>query len=259
MFNAIIIQPLLNVLFFFYGIVPGHDFGIAVILLTVVVRLILWPLAAKQLHSQKKLTAIQPEVKKIQEKYKKDPQKMNAAVMELYKEKEVSPFSSCLPTLLQLPILFGFFYVFRKFANTDFLAMTNGGILKDIYPFVRNFGPIKDFISATKTVNTSFIGLVDLAKPSLYLGVAAGALQFVQSKMIMPKTSDNSPQSTISKQMIYIFPALTILIAAKLPAALPLYWAVTTLFAILQQYLILHRDVENLEEDKYEPKRNKKS
>jgi hypothetical protein len=98
MFEMLITRPLLNVLFFFSAVIPGHDFGIAVILLTVFVRLILWPLAQKQLHSQKKLNAIQPEVNRLKKKYEKDPQKFNAAVMELYKEKETNPFSSCLPT-----------------------------------------------------------------------------------------------------------------------------------------------------------------
>jgi YidC/Oxa1 family membrane protein insertase len=120
-------------------------------------------------------------------------------------------------------------------------------------------GPIKQFIASNSAVNTTFIGLVDLAKPSLILGVMAGILQFIQSKMLMPKTNEKNVQSAMTTQMTYIFPVLTVLIAAKLAAALPLYWVVTTLFAILQQYLILHRDVENLEEDKYESKRNKKS
>jgi YidC/Oxa1 family membrane protein insertase len=247
MFEALIVRPLLNILFFFYAVTPGHDFGVAVILLTAAVRLILWPLAAKQLHSQKAMTAIQPEVKKIQEKYKSDPQKMNAAVMELYKEKEVSPFSSCLPLILQLPILFGFFYVFRKFGNPAFLQMNSSGILSQIYPFVQNIAPVKAFIAANSVVNTTFFGLVDLAKPNLILGVIAGALQFVQSKMLMPKTQEKDAASAITTQMTYLFPVLTVFIAATLPSALPLYWTVTTLFAILQQYLVMHRDVETLE------------
>lgn len=257
MFYIIIVQPLLNVLFFLYAVLPGHDFGIAVILLTVLVRLVLWPLAAKQLHSQKKLSAIQPEVNHLKNKYKKDPQKFNAAVMELYKEKEVNPFSSCLPTLLQFPFLIGLFYVFVKFKNPDFLRLTPEGILKDIYPFIQNFGPAKSFISSHDTVNTTFLGLMDLAKPSIALALAAGALQFVQSKMLMPARPTGGPkekgadtQSALTSQMTYLFPVLTVVIAWSLPAALPLYWAVTTLFAVGQQYLVMHRDVEVLEEGK---------
>lgn len=250
-FNLIIIQPLLNILFFINAIVPGHDFGIAVILLTILVRFALWPLAAKQLHSQKALTAIQPEVNKLKKKYEKDPQKFNAAVMELYKEKEVSPFSSCLPTLLQLPVLFGFFYVFRQFAKPDFVKIAaDSGIMTQIYPFIKNLNIVSNFTSNIQTVNTYMFGLLDLAKPNVYLGVIAGALQFVQSKMMMPKHQEKDTQSAVTKQMTYLFPILTVFIAISLPAALPLYWAVTTLFAIGQQYLVMHRDVETLEKKK---------
>lgn len=250
MFELLITKPLLNILFFFHAVVPGHDFGIAVIFLTIFVRVLLWPLAQKQLHSQKKLNAIQPEVNRLKKKYEKDPQKFNAAVMELYKEKETNPFSSCLPTLLQLPILFGFFYVFRKFGNADFLQMTQNGILKDIYPFLQNWGPVKSFIGSVSTFNTNFLGLINLAKPNIWLGVVAGALQFVQSKMMMPKVKEKDTASAVSNQMLYLFPILTVFIAISLPAALPLYWAVTTLFAIGQQYLVMHHDVDKLEEKK---------
>lgn len=251
MFETIIVQPLLNVLFFFYAAVPGHDFGIAVILLTLFVRLALWPLAQKQLHSQKALSAIQPEVNKLKEKYKNDPQKFNAAVMELYKEKEVNPFSSCLPTLLQLPFLFGLFYVFNKFRDPNFIkVVTDSGILTQIYPFLKDASFFKPFIESIKEVNTQMFGLLDLAKPNIYLGVLAGALQFVQSKMLMPKKQENDTASAVTSQMTYLFPILTIFIAISLPAALPLYWSVTTLFAIGQQYLVMHRDVETLEHKK---------
>lgn len=250
MFNIIIVQPLLNILFAFYAIIPGHDYGVAVILLTVLVRLVLWPLASKQLHSQKKMTAIQPEVNRLKNKYKKDSQKFNAAVMELYKEKEVNPFSSCLPTILQFPFLIGLFYVFLKFKNPDFLKLTPEGILKDIYPFIQNLGPVKAFISTHSSMSTTFFGFMDLAKPSIALAVIAGALQFVQSKMLMPKEKGADAQSALTSQMTYLFPLLTVFIAWRLPAALPLYWSVTTLFAVGQQYLIMHRDVEVLEEGK---------
>lgn len=251
MFDQIIVQPLLNVLFFFYSAIPGHDFGIAVILLTAFVRLALWPLASRQLHSQKALSAIQPEVSKLKEKYKNDQQKFNAAVMELYKEKEVNPFSSCLPTIIQLPFLFGLFYVFQKFTDPNFIKIVgDGGIMGQIYPFLKDASFLKPFITSIKEVNTSFFGLLDLAKPSIYFGVVAGVLQFIQSKMLMPARQEKDASSAITSQMTYIFPVLTVFIAISLPAALPLYWIVTTLFAIGQQYMVMHRDVDILEKKK---------
>lgn len=259
MFETLIVQPLLNVLFLFYSVIPGHDFGIAIILLTVFVRLVLWPLAQKQLHSQKALTKIQPEVNKLKEKHKDDPQKFNAAVMELYKEKEVNPFSSCLPTLLQFPFLIGLFYVFIKFKDPNFvkvMADASSGIVAEIYPFIRNLGAVKEFIAETKVLDTTMFGILDLAKPNIVLGVLAGLTQFVQSKMMMPKKEDNQAEAAAFSGMTYFFPILTVGISVTLPAALPLYWTITTVFMVLQQYLVMHRDVDGLEK-KSERKSNK--
>lgn len=259
MFNAIFVQPLLNLLYWLYATVPGHDFGIAVILLTVAVRLFLWPIASKQLHGQKALTALQPEVNKLKEKYKNDQQKFNQAVMELYKEKEVNPFGSCLLTLVQFPFLIGLFYVFNKFRSPEYVQIAaNTGIIADLYPFVRE--ATAEFTKTITSIDTHFLGWVDLAKPYLPFGIVAGALQFAQSKMLMPKKEDagKDPAAAMTTQMTYFFPVLTVIISATLPAALPLYWSVTTLFAVGQQYLVMHKDVEGLEE-KSESKRSKKS
>lgn len=261
MLNTLVTQPFLNLLFVLYTAIPGHDFGLAVIILTIVIRFALYPLAKKQLHSQKALTAIQPEVNQLKEKYK-DPQVFQAKVMELYKEKEVNPFGSCLPLLIQMPFIIGLFYVFVKFKDPNFLPLSNEtGILSQVYPFIKEWGFVKSFVANNSAVDTHFFGLVDLAKPSLYFAIAAGALQFVQTRMLTPKTKDGTKkdaQANMTASMSYIFPVLTVFIAVSLPAALPLYWSVTTLFAIGQQYLVMHHDVEVLEE-KSERKRSKKS
>lgn len=248
MFESFIVQPLLNILFVIDAALPGNDFGIAVIILTILIRFALYPLAKKQLHSQKALSDLQPEVNKLKEKYKKDPQKLQAATMELYKEKEVNPFGSCLPLLIQMPFLIGLFYVFLKFKDEAFLALTNEGILGQIYPFVQNLSFVQSYIAENEVISTSLLGLVNLAEPFLPLAILAGALQFVQSKMLTPKKKGDDAAANVMAQMVYIFPVLTIFIALNLPAALPLYWSVTTLFAIAQQYLTIHHDVEELEE-----------
>ncbi|MDD3480904.1 MAG: YidC/Oxa1 family membrane protein insertase [Patescibacteria group bacterium] len=256
MFETIIVQPLLNLLFVLYTGIPGHDFGIAVIVLTVIIRFALYPLAKKQLHSQKALSEIQPEINKLKEKYK-DPKEFQAKTMELYKEKEINPFGSCLPLLLQFPFLIGLFYVFLKFQDANFLTFADGGILNQIYPWVQELSFVKAFTTGNTAVDTTFFGITDLAHPNIYLAVVAGALQFVQSKMLTPKKAEGE-KANMATQMTYIFPVLTVVIAMRLPAALPVYWATTTLFAIVQQYLIMHREVETLEE-KSERKRSKKS
>jgi YidC/Oxa1 family membrane protein insertase len=258
MLNTLVTQPFLNLLFALYTAIPGHDFGLAVIILTVVIRFALYPLAKKQLHSQKAMTAIQPEVNKLKEKYK-DPQVFQAKVMELYKEKEVNPYGSCLPLIIQMPFILGLFYVFIKFKDPNFLPLNSDtGIMSQIYPWLKDLGFVKSFLANNTAVDTRFLGLVDLSKPNVYLAVFAGALQFVQSKMLTPKKKEKDAQSNMMSGMTYIFPFLTVFIALSLPAALPIYWSVTTLFAIGQQYLVMHHDVEVLEESS-ERKRSKKS
>lgn len=249
MFFAILIQPIINLLVFFYSLVPGHDFGIAIILVTIVIRLLIWPLQTQTLRSQKQLQKIQPEIKKIQDKYKNDPQKMQAKVMELYKEKEVNPFSSCLPSLLQLPIMIGLFYAVFKFENAEYLNLINQGqgLAKDLYPFIYNLPFVKSALSVP--FSTMFLGLVDLAKPSIILAILAGLTQFIQTKMILPKEQDPA-QKANTMVMLYGLPVFIAFIATRYAAALPLYWIVTSLMAILQQYLVMQHDIEVLEEDK---------
>jgi len=248
MLHDIFVQPLINLIFIFYSLL-GHNFGLAVILLTIVIRLILWPFQSQTLRNQKALNKIQPEVKKIQEKYKNDPPKMNSMVMELYKEKEVNPFSSCLPTLIQLPLLFALFYAIRPFGDVDFINMANhtNGLWNEIYEFIKNLGFTQTAL--TGTFNTDMFGILNLAKPSIVLAIIAGATQFFQMKMVMPKKNLDDTQKAMSS-MIYIFPVLTVFIGLSFPAALPLYWIVTTLIAALQQWLVMRQDIDELEEKK---------
>lgn len=258
MFESIIVQPLLNILFVIDAAVPGNDFGVSVVILTLLIRFALYPLASKQLHSQKALSAIQPDIDRLKKKHKNNPKALHEATLELYKEKEIKPFASCLPLLIQMPFLLGLFYVFLKFRETSFLALTEEGILGQIYPFVEEISFVSHFIASNDTLSTVSLGLVDLSQPVIPLAIAAGALQFVQSKMLMPKKKSEDPTAKMMAQMLYIFPILTIAVAITLPSALPLYWSVTTIFAIVQQYFIINRDVEKLEE-KDERKPAKKS
>ncbi len=264
---TIFVQPEINLLVFFYSIIPGHDFGVAIILLTVVIRLIVWPLQSQTLRNQKALNKIQPEIKAIQAKYKNDPAKMQKMLQELYKEKEVNPFSSCLPSLIQLPLLFALFYAIRPFGNAAYIDVTNhaAGLWNDIYPWLRNIPFVKDALS--QPISTDLFGIVNLTKPNWILALVAAGTQLVQSKMIMPKHNLDQSQK-IMNQTLYLFPVMTFIIGLSFPSALPLYWIVQTLMMILQQYLIMHRDIDKLEESapvvvikeekKKKPKKEKK-
>lgn len=244
-FDTILIAPLVNALFFIYGIIPGHDFGLSIIILTVLIRLVLWPLANKQLHSQKKMQALQGDIAKVREKAAGDKQKESAMLMELYKEKEVNPFSACLPTLLQFPILIAMFVVFKKATGSI------SGVEQLLYEPVKNLHYIQQVLSGQIPFNTDLFGLINMAKPSILLAIIAGITQFAQVKMITPKKQKSNvkdSQAQMTAMMNYTFPALTIFIAWSLPAALPMYWISTNMVAILQQWLVMRKEVDEMEE-----------
>lgn len=239
MFELIFIKPVVNILFLFYTLFPLHDLGISVIIVTLLIRGLLWPLAAKSLHSQRKLQAIQPKIKELKEKHKGDPKAFNVAVFELYKEKEVNPFSSCLLGLIQIPFMIALFLAFRNAISVD----SFGHLL---YGSLRNLGVLKEILKNKELFQPFLLGLVDLTKASIILATLAGALQFWQSKMLLPKHQDETQR--MMSQMNYFLPVMIFIFAIKLPAIFPLYWVITTLVMILQQYLIIRHDVLELEE-----------
>ncbi len=220
----IIYRPLLNLLVMFYNILPGHDIGVVIILLTILIRLILAPSFHKSLKSQKAMNDLQPKLNELREKYKDDKEGQARAMMDLYREYKINPLSSCLPLLIQLPILIALYQVFNK---------ALAGNLNGLYNFVHNPGSIDPY----------FLNLINLAKPSIVLGVLAGLAQFWQSKMMMPKASQqqDATAKAMSLQTTYVLPVVSIIVAIRLPAGLPLYWIVTTLFAIAQQYYIMRK------------------
>lgn len=222
LFNLVLVQPLINLLVFAYNYIP--DIGVAIIIITVVVRILLAPSFHKSLRNQKQMMALQPKLNALREKHKHNKEEQAKAIMELYKEHKASPFSSCLPLLIQLPLLFALYKVFVIGLGTE-------GVKKYLYSFVQDPGHI----------DPSFLNLVDLSHPSIVLGVIAGITQFVQAKMMVPPagTAQDSTAKAMQFQMLYFLPVLTMLFSLTLPAGLPLYWIVTTLFAIVQQYYIM--------------------
>jgi YidC/Oxa1 family membrane protein insertase len=231
LFHQIVYQPIYNALIFLYNVLPGHDLGVAIIALTVIIRFILYPVAKKQIESQKKLQDLQPEIKKLQEKHKNDKEKQGKALMEFYKEKKVNPASGCLPLVIQIVFFIALYRAFIAGLNFD-----SG--CPDLYYFVH----------CPEGIKTTFLGILDLSKPSMILAVIAAAGQFFQTKMIMPKTNTPAKKgdfsSIMNQQMLYLGPLLTLFIGAKFPAGLALYWVVNTLFAIVQQYFVMKKKDE---------------
>jgi len=209
-FNIIFYKPLFQALFWLSKNLPGNDLGIAIIVLTCAIRLLIYPLNTKAIQSQKALQKLQPKIQEIQSKFKDDKEKQGKAMMDLYRQEKINPFSGCLPMLIQLPILMALFLVFKDFAsNLD---------------------------------SPTFLGIINLTEPSKVLAVLAGITQFIQVKMVSPKNKPGKDKSDFSqimqKEMLFLFPLITVVFLWKLPSAIGVYWLTTNLFSIIQQYLI---------------------
>ncbi|OQA04985.1 MAG: Membrane protein insertase MisCB precursor [bacterium ADurb.Bin400] len=219
--EVLLYQPLYNLLILFAWLTPSHSIGWAIILLTIVVRLALLPSSLKAAKAQAKLQALRPQILEIQKKYK-DHAEQSRQLFALYKREGVSQFGSCLPLLIQIPIMFALYSVFRHSINGS-----SYDLLYAITP-------------RPETMSHFFLGL-DLSTPEMWvLPILAGASQFVLSMLTMkamPQTSGamEDQAQMMMKQMNYIFPVATIFIARMFPAALALYWVVSTVFGVVQQ------------------------
>lgn len=227
-FDVALYHPLFNSLVLIYNYIPGHDFGIAIIVLTILIRIILYPVSVKALNSQKTLQALQPKIQEIQKKYKDNKEQLAKETLELYRKEKINPFSGLFLALIQLPILIALYTVFWKGLNPA--ELTN------LYSFVSNPGQI----------NAIFLGIVDLSKANLVIAILAGIFQFFQTKMLTPKSNPGQGKSSdisqmMQKQMVYFFPFLTVFILMSLPSAIGLYWIVSGIFSIVQQYFILKK------------------
>lgn len=232
-FETFFYQPILNLVIFLYNITPGHDLGVAIILLTIAIKAVLWPLSQQALKSQKNLQTLQPEIDKLKRKYKDKKEELSRAMLSLYQEKKINPFSSCLPLLIQLPFLFAVFKVFRD-------GFENGSL--DL---------VYSFIARPETVNSISLGLVNLSEPNAAIAVLAGGAQYFQAKMTIGKQAEKKEgeapnmAQAMNKQMLYVMPFLTVFIGMTLPGGLSLYWFATTVLTIAQQKLIFQKDDEN--------------
>ncbi len=233
LFHSIIYQPLYNILIFLYNVVPGKDFGVSIILITILLRTVLIPLYKKQIESQKKLQELQPKIKALQEQTKNNKEQQTKQLMELYKENKTNPFSGCLPLIVQLIFLIAIYQVLIK--------ISSNGLTVDS-------SQLYSFISSPEKINQLFISLVDLTKPSIIIAALAAIAQYFQTKMLMGQQptaalqTENTDKPDIAqmmnKQMLYLGPFLTLFIGIKFPAGLSLYWLTGTLFMLIQQIML---------------------
>ncbi len=265
-FDVIIVQPIFNLLMLVYGIIP--DFGISIIIFTIIIRFLLWPLAKKQINQAKAMRAMQPELQKIKKKHKNNRQAQSLAMMDLYKKHNISPFGSIGILLIQLPILIGMYQVVRIFVlHRDELGKFTYGIL-DNMPVVHNL------VQNPDQFNNSFLGVMDLTQQAvsqngtvfslLILALAVSFLQYFVSKQMSPtdgkktrklrdilseasqgKEADQSEMNAIVMQkMMKFMPIMLFFIMISLPGALSLYMATSSLVAYGQNALILKQNEE---------------
>jgi YidC/Oxa1 family membrane protein insertase len=244
-FTVGIFEPLLNGLLYIQKILPGHDLGLAIILLTILIKVALYIPSLSSIRASRQLQTLQPRLKAIQEKYKNDRETLAKEQMALYKESKVNPFASCLPLLIQIPFFIGLYQVFINGLKIDQEGILQASVLKHVYPFLRSY-------YETTSINTNFLGFLDLAKShglaNIVLAVVAGFAQFWQTKMLaapkephIKEARDESMASATTKQMTYILPAFTAYLTYTFPAGLGLYWVVQSLLTIAQQYIFLRR------------------
>ncbi len=224
LFNQILYIPLFNAVVWLYNFIPGDDFGVAIIVLTLIVRLILLPLSIKGIKSQKALNDVGPKVKEIKEKYKSDMNTQSAEILKLYKENGINPLSGCLPLLIQIPILIALYRVFINSFKPESLEL------------------LYSFVQVPEVINRIAFGFLDLAMANPVLVIISGAAQYFQMKASVSKNqSGNKQLDSMNRQMLYFFPVMIIIIGWKLPAGLLVYWITTTGISLLEQVYIKNR------------------
>jgi len=270
-FELVVVQPIFNLLMGLYAVVPGGDFGVAIIIFTIIVRFLLYPLTRSMLHQSKAMRKLQPELARIKKQSKGNRQAESLAMMELYKKHGVSPFRSIGILLIQLPIFIALFQVIQIF------TMHRDQIEKFTYGFLEQIGPIKELIANPDNFNEKLLGIVDLTKSAfsdgrvdiflVILAVVAGITQYIMSRQTMPKTenkrrirdimadaaegkqADQSEMNAIVMQrMMKVLPIFMFFVMISVPGALALYYAVSNLVAVGQQAYLLRQDEEELEQ-----------
>lgn len=238
-FHTFFYQPLFNALIFLYELIPGGDFGLAIILLTLLIRALLFPLNAKSIRSQKAISDLEPKLQAIRKKFEGNKEKIAKETMRIYQEAKINPFSGLVLVLIQLPILIALYRVFTKSV------------------FVEELQYLYSFISRPQEIKPNFL-MTDLSQPNALLAAGAGILQFLQTKMqsssskkAKTETGNQSDFSQVlQKQMLYFFPAFTFLILLRIPSAISLYLAASAIFSILQIFYVQKKEIrKNKKED----------
>ncbi len=266
MFTTFIVQPIFNVLSLIYALIPGHDFGIAIILFTIVARFALYPLLKKQLKHTKAMREMQPELKKIKEASKGNKQQESVMMMELYKEKQIKPLSQIGLMIVQIIVFLALFSGLNRVVNNP------QQIVDFSYSPIQNTSWMQEVAADPAKFDERFLGSIDLTRaavesgralyiPALLLVLGSAIVQFLQIKQTLPKDKNarklrdilkdaNSGKqadsmevnAAMGRTLVYFMPALIFVLTIGFPAALSLYWFVGGLIAYAQQSRLLNQD-----------------
>lgn len=227
-YNEVLYRPLFNGLVLIYQYLPAPDIGLAIIVFTVIIRFLMYPLTHKSLVAQKKMAAIQPKLKEIQARFKDNKEEQTRKIMELYKEHDTNPFSGCMLMILQIPVFIVLFQIFKS----------------GFYP--ESFSNLYSFVERPENINALFLGAVNLTLPNPFFAIIVGLSQFLQLRLVPEPKDNNSGHPTLAgeigksmqKQMKYVLPFVIGVAAWSFPAALALHWTISNVFAIFQQMII---------------------
>ncbi len=270
MFTHLIVQPIFNLLVLIYALMPGHNFGLSLIIFTIVIRLLMWPLVKRQLRQTKLMRKMQPELKRIKREAKGDKQKESLMMMELYKERGVNPLGTIPILIVHLLILIGLYSGLRRVIDDP------KNMFDFAYPALQHLGWMQHIAHHPKDFDETFFGVIDLTRsafgpmgtyiPALILVIGSAAIQFLTSRQLMPVSKDsrklrdilkdagNGTQAdqsevnaAVGRSTQYIIPFMVFLFTVNLPSALSLYWLTGGLVAYIQQSIALREDEEDME------------
>lgn len=227
-YSTFLYNPLLNVLIFFYNTIAFGDFGLAIILFTIFIRLLLYPLFSKSARHQAVMQKLQPEIKKLEEKHKGDRERQGKEMMALYKEHNFNPFFGFIFLLVQIPILITLYRIFLDSLKQNFLS-----------------SGLYSFVARPPSINTSFLGLINLGEHNILMVGLAALAQYFQAYLALPRLQpgkEPAPAERMARQMVFLAPGITFFIFYNLPSAVSLYWLVATLFSVVQQIIINRKE-----------------
>lgn len=272
MFTTFIVQPIFNLLALIYAILPGHNFGLSLIIFTIIIRLLLWPLVKKQLHQASAMRKLQPELKRIKAATKGNRAKESAMLMELYKERGINPVGTIPILVVQLIILIGLYSGLRKVIDNPH------ALISFSYPAIQHLPWMQQLAHNIHLFDNTLFGIVNLSRsainptggvyiPAMLIVLGSAIAQFYQSKQLMPTTKDQRSLRTILKDAgngkqadqsevnaavggstRYLLPIFIFLFTVKLASALSLYWLVGGVVAFIQQSIVLKRDENEMED-----------